>query len=527
MAAQILWDNMDEYLEHGLEVYNDEMRDRIQVAGFSTLPSLVKRKPDFAHKVCQVVRKSTGGVAEEKDVSVDVEEGMRKLILFARYTYLVQREMEYDLADVDNLDELDAWFDQLKKNEPTEPVAPFSEGANKKAWFESILSYLGVKTGESGVPLLYVLREEVELPTEDPGFGTPSFDEEVQSRGRHNGHFWRGDNKMVWLIVKGLTEGTSAWTTVKSYARSNDGRGAFMALSEAYMGVDIKLLLMKKAETVLANAVFDGKSKSWTWTKHIGKLKESFEDMAASGQELTGRMQVTKLLATFQFEPLKHLASTIETSPEYRDNFQKAAAFIQGQINALRLKNGSTNRTLASMETFEDDDMDLDTSKETTSAKLKKVKRKLKQVKSKLKMAKKKNLAAKFEKTNKATKFSKNNPGAYIPAAEWKKLTPEQQAEARKAREADGIPTRRISALIGGKSDVEDKSDGENGLVDEEEQPHTLVPQMKTIREVPKHLLKAPHYKKVDLTQRSKLYKVAQAVVSEEDKGRKVRALKS
>ena len=345
-------------------------------------------------------------------------------------------------------------------------------------------------------------------------------DEEVQSRARHSGHFWRGDNKMVWLIVKGLTEGTSAWTTVKSYGRSNDGRGAFMALMEAYMGVDIKLLLMKKAETTLANAVFDGKSKSWTWTKHTGRLRESFEDMAASGQELTGRMQVTKLLATFQFEPLKHLASTIETSQEYRDNFERTAAFIQGQINALRLKNGSTNRTLARLETLEDDDMDLDTSKETTSAKLKQAKRKLKQMKSKLKMAKKKHLAAKFEKTNKATKFNKSNPGAYIPIAEWKKLTPEQQAAARKAREADGIPTRRIGALSGSKSDVEE------GLVDDQEQHQTLLSQKKTIREVPKHLLKAPRYKDVDLTQRSKHYKVAEKVVQEEDKARRLGALK-
>ena len=517
---------MDEYLEHGLEVDNEEMRDRIQTAGFSTLPSLIKRKPDFAHKVCQVVRKSTGGDAEEKDVSVDVEEGMRKLILFARYTYLVQREMEYDLADVDNLDALDAWFDQLKKNEPTEQVAPFTDGANKKAWFESILSYLGVKTGESGVPLLYVVREESDLPTGDPGFGTPSFDEEIQSRGRHNGHFWRGDNKMVWLIVKALTEGTSAWTTIKSYARSNDGRGAFLALLEAYMGVDIKLLLMKRAETTLANAVFDGKSKSWTWTKHTGRLRESFEDMAASGQELTGRMQVTKLLATFQFEPLKHLASTIETSPEYRDNFQRTAAFIQGQINALRLKNGSTNRTLAGVETLESDDMELDVSRGNTTAKLKQAKRKLKQMKSKLKMVKKKNLAAKFEKTNKATRFNKSNPGAYIPAAEWKKLTPEQQAAARKAREAVGIPTRKIGALTGGKPDDRDKSDEEDGLVDEQEQPPILLPQKQTIREVPKHLLKAPTYKPVDLTQRSKLYNVARAVVREEDKTRKMGALK-
>ena len=51
-------------------------------------------------------------------------------------------------------------------------------------------------------------------------------------------------------------------------------------------------------------------------------------------------------------------------------------------------------------------------------------------------------------KVNKQVKFNRNNPGAYIPAAEWKKLTDEQKEAARKAREKDGIPSRRTNATV-------------------------------------------------------------------------------
>ena len=63
-------------------------------------------------------------------------------------------------------------------------------------------------------------------------------------------------------------------------------------------------------------------------------------------------------------------------------------------------------------------------------------------------------------------------------------------------------------------------------LVDEKESGD-LVPQKGTIRRVPEHLLQAPKYRKTDTTQREKLYKVAKAVVNEEDRARQLKALNS
>ncbi len=408
-----------------------------------------------------VVRRSTGGAANVKDVSVNVEEYMGKLILLARYLYIVQRPIDFALATLDNLDDIESWFKQLEKNQPTKEPAVFTDAVNKKSWFESLVAYLCKKTGESGMPLDYVVTETVGLPLVDQGFATPSFEEEVSSRARHAGHYWRGDNKMVWLLMEEITQGTSAWSITKAFSRSNNGRGAYRALHGAYMGDDVKRLLLKKAEATLALATFDGKSKTWTFLKHAGRLRESFEDIETAGQVLTGEMKVNKLMASFQFEALKHLPSIIELDPNYSSNFEAAVAFIQGQINSLRLKNGSNNRSLSAIESmdvfYEEDGSESD--EELTELQL--IRRDLKQLKLKMTDSKTKKPPT---KKNVASKYDKKNPGAYIPWHKWKELNTEQQNAARESRKQDDIPSRQVSLLStqGGNSEgtVDGNSEG-------------------------------------------------------------------
>ena len=91
--------------------------------------------------------------------------------------------------------------------------------------------------------------------------------------------------------------------------------------------------------------------------------------------------------------------------------------------------------------------METDSSAESGS--LKQMERRLKKAERKLKKAQRKHEQVKSgaHKKNSSNKFSSGNPGAYIPTSEWRKLTEEQKAEARKARQKDGIPTRKVGAI--------------------------------------------------------------------------------
>ena len=89
---------MNQYLEDHLGVSHAPMRLNIQDSGFGTLTDLTRERPPFAKDVCNQVRKMTGGTAASKNIPMHVERGMRKLIIYARYCYLVQRDLTFRLA---------------------------------------------------------------------------------------------------------------------------------------------------------------------------------------------------------------------------------------------------------------------------------------------------------------------------------------------------------------------------------------------------------------------------------------------
>ena len=518
---------MDAFLEFHIGVDNANMRERLQDSGFNTLNGLVRPEPKTnGHSCATAVRKSTGGVAANKDVPVWVEALLICLGVYARYCYICQRVMDYAEADIDRIESLRYWYDNGKSNEKSaDTLKPFTDGANKKTWFENLVDFIKVMIGASGMPCGYVIRENDDLPADDPGFAMPNFDDELMSRGRHGGYFWQADNRKVWLLIEGLTKGTTAWNTVKPFGRAYNGRGAFLALCNAFMGNDVKRLLLKRAELTLNHAVFDGKSKNWTFPTHISRLRESIMDMEDSGNRMTEQMKVNKLLNSFSYLPLAHLQATIEAHPVYSVNFDACVGFIQGQINALKLKNGprgSNNaRTLASIDVF-DDTTEAPAADTSRKSEIKKAQRRIKQLQAKIKRGEKKLRAA---KKNSARKFNKKNPGAYIPAAEWKKLTDEEKSAARKAREAQGIPTRRVGALTTSRSadqdeDMEDAiADGVANMglecdQDEEDSeergdsdgPAQLASLKQGPPQVPPSLLVAPKTKSVATTQRERFY---------------------
>ena len=120
-------------------------------------------------------------------------------------------------------------------------------------------------------------------------------------------------------------------------------------------------------------------------------------------------------------------------------------------------------------------------------------------------------------KRNKLAKFDKKNPGAYIPATEWKKLDAAQQTAAREARKKKGIPVRQVGAIrtrkvkYMGTTKDEDKSDEEapeEAAVAVMPPPEAASPpvNISTLKKVPPSLLVAPPARAFALTQRESLY---------------------
>ena len=158
-----------------------------------------------------------------------------------------------------------------------------------------------------------------------------------------------------------------------------------------------------------------------------------------------------------------------------------------------------------------------------SNSSIKKAQRKIKKLEAKIK---KKDKKLKATKRNQATKFNKRNPGAYIPAAEWHKLSPEEKVAARKARQAQGIPVRKIGSMGGLKrGDDQDVAmedaiadgvanmgldcDAEEEDCEESSEPATTATLGSLKQSPPKvaqGLLVAPPTRSIATTQREKFY---------------------
>ena len=277
-AAAPIIATFNEYLQQVIDVPRNGMREKIVNSGFDV--DFYNKEEGFTHRACQQIRKTPTGQAADRDITTLQEERLKQYARYEKYSYIVQRAVVYDEATLLVIGNVDQWFKTLPEDPGDDMVATYKPGIDRRAWIESIIDYFRSKKGvHSLVPLLYVIREETALPALDPGFGLPDLDQEVERRGRHDGAFYNSDKKTVWNFLALKCRGTDTWTTIEGYARRQDGREAFLALVRAFMGANVKRVLLKKAEQTLQFITFDNKSRNWTFEKFMGKFRQAIRDL--------------------------------------------------------------------------------------------------------------------------------------------------------------------------------------------------------------------------------------------------------
>lgn len=148
--------------------------------------------------------------------------------------------------------------------------------------FEDAMS----RTFGSKGPLKYVLRETADVPDEedDPLANNSYYSEEAGSlleelvaRLPHTGPTYRDDNKTVFMAIAKAVAGTSVESTIKSFSRSKDGRGAFQALISNHAG-DIKYRsIVKSRMNLLTNIKWNG--RSYALETHVSNHRQAVDDL--------------------------------------------------------------------------------------------------------------------------------------------------------------------------------------------------------------------------------------------------------
>ena len=344
MAAINNMDELNDYFENTLGITNNNLRAALNNQGLTAFEDFVNLEEKDVEKICAVIRKP-GGVLINPDAALPnqppvipnpglqigtiFENRLKVLRYYVFHLTRIQR-MPVDpvTATRERIDSVYLFKDQDKPTEEVEKPAPLKKVENVRTVLENLDAYLLQKRGEQGCPLAYVVRENPGLPAVDPGFGRPTYIDEMIARAPHTGTYFENDNFSVWNVIRHVTHGGPAWNWVSRFQSARDGRGAYLAFRAHYLGASQQNRILSGADHHLKTTIYDGKQRNFTFEDYCGKMNNAFADIEASGEHMNERRKVRFFLDGLKDSRLDTAKKYIYGSNELLENFEGAVNYV-------------------------------------------------------------------------------------------------------------------------------------------------------------------------------------------------------
>ena len=234
-------------------------------------------------------------------------------------------------------------YSLLKKQD--EPEAPVVNDKDKEKkiikWMPLFEDALSRTFGSKG-PLIYVLRENADVPTEvnDPldvncHYGqSGSMIEELILRLPHSGPIFKDDNKTVFLMISKAVAGTSVESTIKSFSRSKDGHGAYKALVANHAGDEKYRAIVKARMNLLQNIKWNG--RSYPLEQHVSNHRTAVDDLNDCASHINNAVPNMSQRVEYLLESIICQDSSLQAAMgnirantnNMRSNFEAAASHI-------------------------------------------------------------------------------------------------------------------------------------------------------------------------------------------------------
>ncbi len=208
-------------------------------------------------------------------------------------------------------------------------------------WCDSMKHYLHSKYGLRKIPLDYVIRDvaqvlpEVQDPllADEPYGSSGSVLGELIKRAGHNHPLFKQDNEEVYTLIEQAARNSSYISTVKTFDRKKDGRGAWKALIQAHISEDKWENICKENNKWLITSKWNG--KKFALESFIGTHRMKYEQMKEASSNVQFQLpnehtRVGYLLDAIETDsPQLHAAmAKIDRDPVVRSDFELSAAML-------------------------------------------------------------------------------------------------------------------------------------------------------------------------------------------------------
>jgi hypothetical protein len=209
-------------------------------------------------------------------------------------------------------------------------------------WLESFQQYLSDKIGVRNGPFTYLTSPQVATPVLLPRVpGEPyssnftSIEDELRFCLSHVHNLYRPDNNALYQMLDRATSGHDVGATIAPFRRTQDGRGAILAIISQHAGRHVWDKIVKDANAVLQTRTWTG-TTSITLLQHIsGQRKANIQLIEAAehapADVPNARQRVTYLLDSIKTENPKVLACVAAVEQDElgkRFSFENAWTFL-------------------------------------------------------------------------------------------------------------------------------------------------------------------------------------------------------
>ena len=199
-------------------------------------------------------------------------------------------------------------------------------------WESGLINYLSTIPGSSGVPLLYVIREN-DQPEPD---GHPDFTSKCIACAPLNGPHFEADKREVHQTILSLCQGETAEDWIKDVKRQSNGRLDYECLKGHFAGEGNATRCIGEAER-LRDTLHYKSERAMSFELFLSKTKKMINIFATEGEEWTEDAQIRWLFQKVQHPELRLMVSALKaqkiTDPTL--TFTTAANQLAAEVSQL------------------------------------------------------------------------------------------------------------------------------------------------------------------------------------------------
>ena len=247
----------------------------------------------------------------------------------------------------------DHWKSLKARKDETNPEVPkISKTLHIMKWTEAFSDFTRRVIGTRTIPLSYVIRDMVNVPSAAPAlsrlsgstatslrqepfsddFG--SVEEELIGRATHSHPLYRDDNATIYFFLEEATRSTMYASSIQPHSRRKDGRGAWLALTNQYAGKDKWSAELKKQDDLIHTYKWKGQA-NFSLDKFIAQHRNAFVSMQQCSVHVAFQLPN-------EYTRVGYLLDAIETSDA---SLQAAMALVRNDTDTVTGKRSDFEAT--------------------------------------------------------------------------------------------------------------------------------------------------------------------------------------